>query len=244
MKRLDKDEREILAGEYVLGTLGGRVRARVADVLSRDAELAAAVAEWEVRLGSLATRLAPIPPDPWLWQAIERRLGFDAPESTRKVPWGLRVWQGIAFASVAAVAVLGVRLYTAEPEVREVPVQVEVPKPVPVERMAAVLTGEQARSAWIVTGPVRGDRIRVRALEPEPLPSGRAYELWLLPEGRNPISLGLVPEEGERTIEPPPELRDLLRPGVPLAVSLEPAGGSPTGQPTGPVLYQGHSRLL
>lgn len=245
MKQLDSRDRHVLAGEYVLGTLAGRARERFARLMQQDYRFAQAAAQWELRLGALAAGVEPVSPPPWVWQRIEQRLGFSSGAEHRPVAsWQLFTWRALAGVSTVAVAALAFVLVTQEPVVREVPVEVPVPQPVPVDRMAAVLTGEEARSAWMVSAPVDGARLTVRTLNPKPLPPGKAYELWLLPVGQNPISLGLVPTEGEKSIEPPPELRALIRPGMALAVSLEPAGGSPTGLPTGPVLYQGKSQVL
>ncbi len=70
--------------------------------------------------------------------------------------------------------------------------------------------------------------------------TGRSYELWLMP-GRSsaPRSLGVVgnDEFTQRTLPGNFDL-DTLRAAT-FAVSLEPAGGSPSGAPTGPVLFTG-----
>jgi anti-sigma-K factor RskA len=64
-------------------------------------------------------------------------------------------------------------------------------------------------------------------------------ELWLLPaEGGAPISLAVLGTLDAR-VALPPERRDRLRAGARLAVSVEPAGGSPRGAPTGPVILIG-----
>jgi anti-sigma-K factor RskA len=52
-----------------------------------------------------------------------------------------------------------------------------------------------------------------------------------------PRPLGLI-AKGALSVDLGPLAARALASGV-LAVSLEPAGGSPTGSPTGPVLYQG-----
>ena len=52
------------------------------------------------------------------------------------------------------------------------------------------------------------------------------------PGATKPASLGVIPAEGK--VVPPG-----IKAGTMLLVSLEPKGGSPTGQPTGPVLYAG-----
>ena len=65
------------------------------------------------------------------------------------------------------------------------------------------------------------------------VPTDKDLELWALSKGETkPRSLGVLPPSGRR-------LTAELAPDTQLLVSLEPKGGSPTGQPTGPVLYGG-----
>jgi anti-sigma-K factor RskA len=81
--------------------------------------------------------------------------------------------------------------------------------------------------------------LRLNTLDPAIHVSGRSLELWALPRGGAPRSLGLV-SSAERSNIKLAAVADRSLGDVPaLAVSLEPPGGSPTGQPTGPVLYTG-----
>ena len=68
-------------------------------------------------------------------------------------------------------------------------------------------------------------------------PTDRAHEAWLIAPGAAPVSLGLIGAEPLRVPYPDPPQ------GWTLAVSLEPAGGSPVGAPTGPVLAAGEINL-
>ncbi len=101
------------------------------------------------------------------------------------------------------------------------------------------MAGPDAKPALIAT-MLRGDRtMTVKVVGGAPVPADRSLELWMLPDGAAPRSLGLVPATGvgRVTLPAPP---DVALAGVPaLAVSLEQAGGSPTGAPQGPVLYSG-----
>jgi anti-sigma-K factor RskA len=70
--------------------------------------------------------------------------------------------------------------------------------------------------------------------------AGTAWELWMIPAaGANPVSLGLINTHETQTVVVPPALRSVANSALALAMSVEPEGGSPTGLPTGPVLYQG-----
>jgi anti-sigma-K factor RskA len=66
---------------------------------------------------------------------------------------------------------------------------------------------------------------------------GRSPELWLIPAGGKPIALGLAAFGRSVRLNPKVEIGDPAR--AILAMSMEPLGGSPTGQPTGPVVATG-----
>ena len=104
----------------------------------------------------------------------------------------------------------------------------------------AVLEDAGGRAAWLVAAEPRARRLSVRLVAAERAPAGRVYELWLLPKGgATPRPLGLLPPEGPGAFDLAPEDAAALAGADGLAISLEPAGGSPTGLPTGPVLFKG-----
>ena len=143
-------------------------------------------------------------------------------------PWWARVafWRSFALTSFALAMAFGVTLFSPKPQVAEQPI-------------VAVLAGPDAKPALIAT-VMRGDRtMTVKVVGAAAVPAGKSLELWMLPTGSAPKSLGVIPDSGVgRVMLPAPP--DVSLANVPaLAVSLEPAGGSPTGAPTGPVLYTG-----
>ena len=99
-------------------------------------------------------------------------------------------------------------------------------------RYLAVVQGGGALPALIVRVDTRTGTAQVRPVGAE-APAGRNLELWYVgAEGPKPI--GLVGVASNRVTLPAGASPD----GV-IAVSVEPPGGSPTGQPTGPVIYTG-----
>ncbi|CAG0988635.1 hypothetical protein BURK1_02147 [Burkholderiales bacterium] len=232
LSRHDRRSRlDALAAEYALGTLPARSRARLDRSAREDPVVAGALREWERRLAALADGAPPIAPAPRVWTSLARRLGLDA--ASAAPPWWQRLafWRPFALASFVAAFAFAVTLFAPRTER-------------PVESIVVVLAGPDARPALVASAP-RGDRfLAVKALAPLAVPPDRALELWLLPGQGAPRSLGLVPREGVRQVrlDAPPELA--FRGVDALAVSLEPAGGSPTGQPTGPVLYTGRLERL
>jgi anti-sigma-K factor RskA len=214
---------ERLAGEYVLGTLNGRARRRFERLMVESYQARAIVWRWEQRLGPLAQASGSVQPSAKVWREIARRTGA---QQTR-APWyeRLGLWRGLALTASAAALVLAVMLRAP---------QVAAPQYV------AVFSGEQAQPLWVVSADVERGRLSIRPVNATAPAADKSYELWLLPAGgAAPRSMGLLPT-GATSVETalPASLQALLSSAQGLAISLEPAGGSPTGAPTGPVLHQ------
>lgn len=108
--------------------------------------------------------------------------------------------------------------------------------PVPESRFVAVLSEGPASPAWLVTVDITEQQLTIRPVT-ELAAKNKSYELWVVAGGdAPPRSLGLLDPLQQINL---PIAAELATPTAALAVSLEPAGGSPTGLPTGPVVYQG-----
>ena len=105
-----------------------------------------------------------------------------------------------------------------------------------VQYKATLLSGTAQPALGI---EAHADYLNVRPLELAAVDTGRSLQLWAIPVEGKPVSLGLIPRDGDGRIVLSQSQQQLIKVPVVLAVSLEPQGGSPTGQPTGPVLYQG-----
>ena len=215
------DDLDALAGEYVLGTLSSDERAAVERRMLDNPALATAIDDWQERLSPLAECLAPVIPRPEVWQRI-RRTVTDRGRVVRSSWWNrVGVWRGLAgLATAAAVAVVAFVLVTAPPQ------------------LIAVLNDAQGRPIWLLRTAEDDRGLLTRLLGDTP-PAERVPELWLLPADRPPVSLGLLEPAGDNRRPLTPEVERMLQAGAMLAVSLEPPGGSPTGQPTGPVVSTG-----
>ena len=215
MKASNRELVDRLAAEYVLGTLRGRARRRFERWLMSP-QVKAMVTAWEERLAGLEPPLEKVTPPAAVWRGIEGRLAL---RSGR----GLMRWMAIA-ASVLLVAVLGV-LMMREPSQR-------------LEATArASIAADPQTIYWQVELLGQNEELQVRVQAEHALEPGQALELWILPAQGNPVSLGLLPTKGEQRRVLTPAQRAALTGAKQLAVSLEPAGGSPTGLPTGPVLH-------
>lgn len=205
---------EALAAEYVLGTLLAEERQAVAARLQRDDAFAALVARWETRLAPLNDGYDEIVPDPGLLPGLEARL-FGQPEPRRPLS-GLRAAMGRfsipALGGFAAAAIALIALIWAT-----------LPGP---PAYNATLRAEGQAVVFVASyRPGSGELTVTRTEGPAPQP-GHDYELWSVGSSGTPAPLGLVSAKSvtHRT--------DGLAPGITLAVSLEPAGGSPNGAPT------------
>ena len=214
-----------LAAEYVLGTLRGPARRRMAALLPAHPALRRAVEGWQNRLMTLSVGVAPVTPSPRVWAAIEQRLFGAGAERTAK-PWWQRLglWQG-GFA-VASVAALALALLLAQPRPAAPPIVIvlsanpEAQGVMPASFVASVTPDGRA----LVLKPIAAQA-----------PAGRSYELWSVPGSGAPRSLGLVSDAQATTV-----LRSRLLDGTAaFAVRLEPSGGSPSGAPTGPIVSLG-----
>ena len=224
---MDARERELLAGEYVLGTLDAAARRE----LEADAGMRREIHAWERRLAPLALRVAPVAPRPLVWLNLRHAIGVDATRSpiaplAQPYRW-LRAWAALA---TAASLVLAFGLYreTNRPAPAPVVVTERVPAPVYVTELAV----PKSTMRWTVS--IAGRQLAVRASGEAPAAAARRdAELWLV-TGSGPVSLGVIPKSGEarRTLAEALTFAG----GATLAVSLEPEGGSPTGAPTGPVV--------
>lgn len=224
MKYDDPKLRELLAGEYVLGTLHGAARRRFERLLRDDARLRLSVMGWQGYLQPLAEAIPPVAPPKRVWRRIRQRI---APREA-----GLNFWQRLEFwrpAGLAAGALAAALL-----------VYIGLLPPTQVAPgYIAVLSDPTARPVWVVSVAQATGELTIKAVQAEPVAPDKALELWALPKGQSPRSLGLLPASGVKSIALSEPLRQALAGATALAVSLEPAGGSSTGQPTGPVLYQG-----
>jgi anti-sigma-K factor RskA len=219
------DRADALAAEYVLGTLHGRARERFERALSTDRVVGDAVRGWEERLLPFSEALTPIAPPERVWHAIQTRLRGVSPPRTPF--WSsLGLWRGLALASLALVVALTTVLLNPAPERAE-------------GALVVVLAGTDAKPALIASVDRSSRILSVKAIARVDVPADRALELWMLPQGANPRSLGLIDAAGVARVTLSAPADEALRNIPALAVSLEPRGGSPTGLPTGPVLYSG-----
>jgi anti-sigma-K factor RskA len=217
---LAPDEADLIAAELALGVLEGEDRVRALRLQLADRNFRTAVLGWQERLSPMLDELRTAEP-PDLWHRIERML--EAPRAS-SIGRRLRAWRISALAASAVAASLAI-LLAVQP----------APQPAPVTpaAIAQLLTREGEALLVVRLDPASGT-LRVRAIA---LPEDRRVpELWVIPAGGAPQSLGLIRRTGTSELAAQPELRALLREGSTIALTLEPAGGAPHRAPTGAIL--------
>jgi len=229
---------ERLAAEYALGTLRGAARRRFERWLREDASLQLALARWEARLAPMTAGVAPVAPRARVWRAIESRLGSAAGRGW----WdSLALWRALAlFSGGTAAALLMLAVLTAPTLPVTAPAPIVLRAPANEVGYVAVLSDPKTEKPVLFVSAGRDSKeLSVRTLEASIRVPGKSLELWALPAGGAPKSLGLVSEEEKGTLELASAAETSLGNVPKLAVSLEPKGGSPTGAPSGPVLFSG-----
>jgi anti-sigma-K factor RskA len=229
----DHEGTALTAAEYVLGVLGPAQRRAAERRLGRDAVFAREVAYWEGRLGGLADAVPEVAPPGDGWARIEAALARAGSAEPRPGIWqSLSFWRGLALGTSAlAAACLAALIY----------VGAFAPSAAP---LVAKLDAEGGQTGFVAAVSSSGGTLTIvpaALLSPQ---EQKAFELWLIPAGDKPHSLGLIDPDKPVSIKVPRDLLSRVNNEAVLAVSLEPPGGSPTGQPTGPVIANGKLAAL
>lgn len=233
MRKLSHDLAHRLAAEHALGTLRGRARSRFEAIARADPEVEAILRQWEAAFAPFAERVPPVEPPARVWKQIEERLDAGRKRAPEETSVGRSAWSSVGFwrsfgllAGGVASVLLAAFLYTSG-----------APRAEPT--FVAVLVSQSNEARMTVT--MAPDAMRIHNVRPwkSVQEAGRMLELWAVPKEGAPRSLGIVPNEpGDFMVKIRAD--DARVQGVnTIALSSEPAGGSPKGMPTGPVLCQG-----
>jgi anti-sigma-K factor RskA len=261
MNYADSELRDRLAAEYALGTLRGAGRRRFERLLSRDRGLCDVVAEWELRLNLLAESTPAVEPPSRVWDEIAQRIAPAPVPAPVREGWldrlwdSLGFWRGAAALATATAAALAFYVTLASPglapeqiaalderlaRIESVARRVDAVAPQPTH--VAVLLDKDQRPMMTADLDIADGRLVLRLnLTPPRDFTTNVLEVWLVSPNGTGRSLGIFPSERPGTttalVLPHDTAEALAKAG--LAVSLEPRGGSTTGQPSGPVLFTG-----
>jgi anti-sigma-K factor RskA len=215
----DRDELDVLAGEYVLGVLDAAQAREIKDALVNNRALHDAVTFWEQKLHPLSALAAPADPPAGTWDAIAARVQPVMPPATpwwnSAAPWR---WATAGLAAAASALVLYIASPNSAPQL-----------------VAGLHAPNQEAANWVVT--IGSNGLSLLAVSRENPPPKRVFELWASVKPGSPMrALGVIPAGGELRVAALPRN---IGPGATIAISVEPLGGSPTGLPTGPVAFIG-----
>lgn len=220
-------EDDALAAEHGLGVLTARERAAAELRMAREPDFAAKVEAWRERLAPLAEGVAPVAAPASLWPRIARSL--PANDNLRR----MKFWRGatmgslgLAVASLAVVAVLATR-----------PPQVITPVPAPMMNARLMTNGGQP--LFLAAYDPERKSVLVASLVPLGTDPNHSHELWLISADGKPCSLGLVEPGASKSMPISDEVAVMATEGASMAVTVEPAGGSPLDGPSGPVAAVG-----
>jgi len=221
------EERRVVVAEYVLGLTSAQSRAAIARAIETRPDFAAEARLWEHRFSAFNEDYVPTSPPAGLLNQIEQRLFAETPA---RMPWynSLLLWRSLAGAA-AAVAVLSVGLNLFQPTVET---------PLDTAQLVAAMQTVDSDVSFIARYDAGAGALRVSGTG-SPAGAGNDYELWFIEGDNAPISMGVIDVAEAQTISVDETLRGQLTQGITLAVTREVEGGSPTGDPQGPIVAAG-----
>lgn len=224
---------ETLAMDFALGALG-RAERRAAELrLRSDPAFRALVEAWQADLSPLDDQTAAVAPPATVWAGIAAEITPVKPVAAAPVAraglWNsLSLWRGMALGATAAAAIAVAQIGSAPP-----------PPGAPPQMLVAALVGADGKPLLSAAyDPLRGSVVLTPATQRDDT-AGKSPELWVIEGDKPPRSLGVIDIQGPNAHAISSKQLTGLEPGSVLAISIEPLGGSPTGQPTGPVVATG-----
>jgi anti-sigma-K factor RskA len=256
----------------VLGTMPPATRRRFQAWLFQDAALRLTVAEWETRLTPMAASVREVVPPARVWEGVRERVSRSvaqsvrAPEAKPSLWESLAFWRGLGLTASGCAAALMAFVAFRPPQVVEVPKIQIVERPVTVEKVVervvnkeipapmdgtrpwqpsyvATLSDDTGKTKIMIYAGRKANEMWIK-YEGE-LPKDASLEIWGIDkQGKPSESIGMIRTTGKDTMEIKGGAEKMLNPYPQLAVTMEPKGGSPTGKPSGKVMYKGPCTML
>lgn len=231
-------ERIQLAGEYALGLLEGPDLAEARRAWAADGEFRRLAEDWTWRLAPLLDEVDEQSAPANLWPKIDRLVGerIRIRALENQVKWSRRANVGL----LAAAAALAGFLFL-QPRIIQQPLPAPAAQPTPAAApspMVAML-GDDTGTKIVANWDPAQRRLVLAIAGDMPADPAHSHELWVIPEGQKPISLGTMGNKPMSRMEFANALALLLQQGATIAITVEPPGGSPSGDPTGPVIASG-----
>ncbi len=231
----------LLSAAHALGTLRGGARRRFEALAREQPAVRASALLWRERLTGFVELAPAVNPPAAVWTRIRNLVDADLQETrlaqqkaAPKPPvrttgwWGsLAIWRGASAAGLAATVlagVIGLQFWHQAREAQQV-------------KYVAVLNDDRSAASMLVTFDAKHRQLTLQRVGDFSVAADRSLQLWALPPGRTPQSLGVVDSPAGMRLAASAQM---LQQAPALAVSLEPKGGvSGDRGPTGPVLFHG-----
>lgn len=223
--------------EHALRLLDGEELRHAQSLEAADSTFAAEAGRWRGRFALMYAEIEAVTPPSSVWKRIEAQAvgrSSAANDNIGAVERRLSLWRSAAGAMAAIAAGLAL-LLAFEPRSSILP---GPPRQSAAAPMVAMLGDDKAIKVVASWDPAGKQLVLAVAGDMPPDPR-HAHELWVIPPGGKPRSLGTMPAGKQMHMTLADALAALLRQGAIIAVSVEPPGGSPTGAPTGPVVASG-----
>jgi anti-sigma-K factor RskA len=177
----------------------------------------------------------------------ERSSGGESSANVVQLTRSVKKWRGVAIAMQAIAALLAIYVVAAQFYPNLMPLRGRIGEQQtaqgagqPASRLVAVLQQDPTSPAFLLTVDPQSRTLVVRRVSAKP-EQGRSYELWVVAKGAPaPKSLGLVGQDEFTQRAIPGSFDAATLRSASYAISLEPAGGSTSGVPTGPILFTGN----
>lgn len=210
----DPDQRNQMAAEYVLGTLERDDKAQFESLLAVSHDAQREVDQWREHLNVFNDSLKPIAPPSQVWKSINK-----ATKPKRSVLFN---WQALLGFSFAVMFAIGIMVYQ--------------PLTTPEQAYAYLIKDERQEPGWVMNASLAEDEVVITCLKEVEMPDNTVYEAWLMMEGKEPVSLGILPDGVQRTrmVKIKPEWRTEMMESE-IVVTMEGPQGAPSGNQMGPV---------
>ncbi|MEH6444177.1 MAG: anti-sigma factor [Oceanospirillaceae bacterium] len=209
----DVEQRNQAAAEYALGSLSAGEKTKIEALMAVSHDLQAEVEQWREYLDVFNTDLEPVKPPASVWKKVESRT---------KVSTSIWSWRSLAGFSMALV--LSVGLFLQWPQQAAVKSSAWVP----------LVSNEKQEPGWVMNASMKNQQIVIESKYPVAMPNDSYYEIWLMEDGLEPVSLGFLPASGKRVIPFAKDWADRLL-DCEVVVTMEGPKGAPDGYNMGPV---------
>jgi len=231
------DDRRARAGEYVLGLMDDAEREVAERDMANDAVFRKTVDDLAARMHVLDADVTPAPVPGGLWDRIVASIGSQDKVASplRSAPGSHTVADRRRRPSLLRIAAMAASLATA------IWVGYLIGSSTPQQPVVIVVLQTPTNETGAVFEAFADNSVRVVPLENFEVPEGKIMQVWTLyDQSVGPVSLGTLAEAKATLLKAHPF-------PVPVAdqlyeITLEPAPGSPTGKPTGPILVKGFAK--